>query len=86
VASGDTVILPETIDGHGIDKDEVSVRLGQPDERPIFVTGAKPGAALKVEIVRMTPSRKTGWTRAARGQRWIQNSSSGLPSREKVNA
>src|SRR3954454_144415 len=63
VASGDTVIT-ETIDAHGIDKDGVQ-RAPEPNPMngPIFVTGADPGAALKVEILRMTPIRATGCTR-----------------------
>ena len=45
-------------------------REPNPMNGPIFVTGAEPGDALKVEIVRMTPIRATGWTRGvARRQR-----------------
>src|SRR5690606_40422999 len=49
-----------------IDKDGVQ-RAPEPNPMngPIFVTGAEPGDALKVEILRMTPIRATGWTRAA---------------------
>jgi len=65
VASGDTVIT-ETLDAHGFDKDGIERgRDPNPMNGPIFITGAEPGDALKVEIVRMTPIRATGWTRAA---------------------
>jgi len=64
VASGDTVIT-ETLDAAGFDKDGVQRANGpNPMNGPIFVDGARPGDALKVEIVRMTPNRATGWTRA----------------------
>ena len=65
VASGDTIIT-ETIDAHGIDKDGVQ-RAPEPNPMngPISVTGAEPGDALEVEILRMTPIRAPGWTRAA---------------------
>ena len=36
-----------------------------PVSGPIWVEGAEPGDALKVEIVRMTPNRATGWTRSS---------------------
>lgn len=65
VASGDTVVT-ETIDAHGFDKDGVKrAPAPNPMNGPIFVTGAEPGDALKVEIVRMTPIRDTGWTFAS---------------------
>ena len=34
-----------------------------PQSGPIWVEGAEPGDALEVTIVRLTPSRETGWTR-----------------------
>ena len=57
IASGD-IVITETIDAHGIDKDGVQ-RAPEPNPMngPIFVTGAEPGDALKVEILRMTPIR-----------------------------
>jgi amidase len=65
VASGDTVIT-ETIDADGVDKEGVRRTTGpNPMNGPIFVEGAAPGDALKVEIVRMTPASATGWTRAS---------------------
>ena len=64
VADGDTVIT-ETIDASGLDKDEVQRWPGpNPMNGPIFVVGAEPGDALQVDIVRMTPIRERGWTRA----------------------
>lgn len=65
IASGDTVIT-ETLDAWGIDKDGQKRKDGpNPMNGPIFVEGAEPGDALKVEIIRMTPNRATGWTRTA---------------------
>jgi amidase len=62
VASGDTVIT-ETLDAGGFDKDGAQpTDSGNPMNGPIFVDGAMPGDALKVEIIRMTPNRATGWT------------------------
>ena len=86
IASGDTVIT-ETIDAHGIDKDGVQ-RAPEPNPMngPIFVTGAEPGDALKVEILRMTPIRATGWTRASLAGNVVDPEFvRGLPPREKVN-
>lgn len=65
IADGDSVIT-ETIDAAGIDKDEVQRWPGpNPMNGPIHVTGAEPGDALQVDIVRMTPIRARGWTRAS---------------------
>jgi len=65
LASGDTVIT-ETIDAHGFDKDGVQhAPEPNPMNSPIFVIDAEPGDALKIEILRMTPIRATGWTRVA---------------------
>ena len=65
VADGDTVIT-QTLDAAGYDKDGVNRASGpNPMNGPIHVTGAEPGDALCVEIVRMTPIRDRGWTRAA---------------------
>ena len=52
---------------------------------PIFVTGAEPGDALKVEILRMTPIRATGWTRASLAGNVVDPEFvRGLPPRDKV--
>ncbi|QQR36523.1 acetamidase/formamidase family protein [Devosia oryziradicis] len=65
IADGDSVVT-QTIDAAGIDKDEVQRWPGpNPTNGPIFVAGAEPGDALQVDIVRMTPIRERGWTRAA---------------------
>lgn len=65
IASGDTVVT-DTIDAGGWDKDRRK-RAPRPNPMngPIAVEGAEPGDALLVEIIRMTPNRDTGWTRAA---------------------
>jgi len=64
-ADGDTVVT-QTLDAAGFDKDGISRASGpNPMNGPIFVLGAEPGDALCVEIVRMTPIRDRGWTRAA---------------------
>jgi acetamidase/formamidase len=86
VASGDTVVT-ETIDAHGFDKDGVQ-RAPEPNPMngPIFVTGAEPGDALKVEILRMRPIRATGWTRAALAGNVVDPEFvRGLPPRDKTN-
>jgi len=64
VASGDTVIT-QTIDAGGYD--HLRVKRGSspnPMNGPIYVDGAEPGDALRVEIQRMTPTSDTGWTRS----------------------
>jgi acetamidase/formamidase len=86
IASGDTVIT-ETLDAHGFDKDGVQ-RAPEPNPMngPIFVTGAEPGDALMVEILRMMPIRTTGWTRASLAGNVVDPEFvRGLPLREKVN-
>lgn len=65
IADGDSVVT-QTIDAAGIDKDEVQRWPGpNPMNGPIAISGAEPGDALQVDIVRMTPIRERGWTRAA---------------------
>jgi acetamidase/formamidase len=65
IADGDSVIT-QTLDAAGFDKDGIQRASGpNPMNGPIFVTGTEPGDALCVEIVRMTPIRDRGWTRAA---------------------
>src|SRR5689334_16668909 len=86
VASGETVIT-ETIDAHGFDTEGVQ-RAPEPNPMngPIAVTGAEPGDALKVEILRMTPIRATGWTRASLAGNVVDPEFvRELPSRDKVN-
>lgn len=65
IASGDTVIT-ETLDAAGVDRHGISRMHGpNPMNGPIHVEGADPGDALQVDILRMTPIRDSGWTRAA---------------------
>lgn len=85
IASGDTVVT-ETLDAAGFDKDGVQ-RAGGPNPMngPIFIEGAQPGDTLKVEILRMTPNRATGWTRASLAGNVVDPETvRDLPSREKV--
>ncbi len=65
IADGDSVVT-QTLDAAGFDKDGINRASGpNPMNGPIFVTGAEPGDALRVQIVRMTPIRERGWTRSA---------------------
>lgn len=85
IASGDTIIT-ETLDAHGVDKDGVA-RAPEPNPMngPIFVEGAEPGDALKVEILRMTPIRASGWTRGALAANVVDPEfARGLPPRDKI--
>jgi amidase len=86
VDSGD-VVITETIDAHGFDKDGVRRAPGpNPMNGPIFVTGAEPGDALKVEILRMTPIRSTGWTYASLAGNVVDPETvRDLPPRDLVN-
>lgn len=61
-ASGD-IVVTETLDAHGKDRNGIA-RASSPNpvNGPIFVEGAEAGDALRVEILRMTPTRDTGWT------------------------
>ncbi|MBB3593254.1 acetamidase/formamidase [Rhizobium sp. BK529] len=64
IASGDTVVT-RTIDAWGYDENNVQRAHGpNPMNGPIFVEGAEPGDALKVEILEMKPTRDTGFTRS----------------------
>jgi len=86
IASGD-IVITETIDAHGIDKDGKE-RAPEPNPMngPIFVTGAEPGDALRVEILRMTPIRATGWTRGALAANVVDPEFvRGLPPRDKIS-
>ncbi len=58
-------MVTETLDAVGYDKDGVKQTSGpNPMNGPIFVEGAEPGDALKVEIISMIPTRATGFTRS----------------------
>ncbi len=83
IASGDTVIVP-TLDAGGFDHRNVQ-RAPRPNPMcgPIFVKGAEPGDALRVDIVRMSPTRPTGWTRAVVAANVVDPETvRGLPPRE----
>lgn len=86
VASGD-IVITETLDAWGFDKDGVQRQPGpNPMNGPIFIEGAAPGDALKVEILRMTPNRATGWTRSSLAGNVVDPESvRDLPSRETAN-
>jgi predicted RNA-binding protein with TRAM domain len=77
-------VITETIDAGGTDKDGKKRASGpNPMNGPIFVTGAQPGDALKVDIVRMTPVSATGWTRSSLAANVVDPESvRALPSRE----
>jgi amidase len=65
IADGDTVVT-RTLDAAGYDSDGIRRAHGpNPMNGPIFVEGAEPGDALKVEIVSMTSTRNSGFTRGA---------------------
>lgn len=65
VASGDTVVT-ETLDAAGVDASGRTRAVPpNPMNGPVFVEGAEPGDALRVEILRMDPARDSGWTRGA---------------------
>ncbi|RYE07833.1 MAG: acetamidase [Hyphomicrobiales bacterium] len=65
IDSGD-VVVTRTIDANGWDEHGNKVfKAGNPMNGPIAVSGAEPGDSLRVDILAMTPTRATGWTRAA---------------------
>ena len=64
IADGDTVVT-QTLDAAGHDREGVKqASRPNPMNGPIFVEGAEPGDALKVEIQSMVPIRDTGFTRS----------------------
>src|SRR5690606_25727591 len=76
----------ETLDAAGWNKDGVQVaQRPNPMNGPIHVEGAEPGDALKVEIIRMTPNRATGWTRGSLAANVVDPETvRELPSRDTV--
>lgn len=85
IASGDIVIIP-TLDASGVD-DRGRKRASSPNPMsgPIHVEGAEPGDALRVDIVRMTPTRATGWTRSTVAANVVEPESvRKLPPRRKT--
>src|SRR4029079_10074994 len=64
IADGDTVVT-RTIDAAGYDCEGLQRASGpNPMNGPIFIEGAEPGDALKVEILKMVPTRDSGFTRS----------------------
>lgn len=62
IGDGDTVVA-ETVDASGLDATETAVaQRPNPMTGPFFVEGAEPGDTLAVDIIRLTPNRRTGWT------------------------
>src|SRR5215216_7214133 len=83
VQPGDTVVM-QTLDARGVDL--AGAQRGEtpnPQSGPIWVDGAVPGDALEVRIVRLTPSRATGWTRYPLAPNVVDpERAAGLPDRE----
>lgn len=85
VASGD-IVVTETLDAAGYDKHGVARCPGpNPMNGPIYVDGAQPGDALRVDILRMTPNNANGWTRAAIAPNVVDPEAvAGLPPRDRT--
>ena len=85
VASGDTVVT-ETLDAAGIDgRGEQKASSPNPMNGPVFVEGAEPGDALKVEILKVEPARDTGWTRGALSANVVDpEAARELPPRDRI--
>ena len=85
IADGDSVIT-DTLDAAGFDSGGVNRASGpNPMNGPIYVEGAAPGDALRVDIVAMTPTRTTGWTRSVLASNVVDpDIIRGLPASEKV--
>jgi len=86
IADGD-IVITQTIDAAGYDKDGTARWPGpNPMNGPIFVSGAEPGDALAVEIIRLTPIRTTGWTRQVLAANVVDPERvRDLPPREKTD-
>ena len=86
VQPGDTVVI-QTLDALGFDRS--GMQRGErpnPQSGPIWVEGATPGDALEVRIVRLTPSRATGWTRYPLAPNVVDpERAAGLPDRETAS-
>lgn len=85
VASGD-IVATETIDAGGVDaRNRQVASRPNPMNGPIHVEGAMPGDALRVDILRITPARDTGWTRAALAANVVDPEfARGLPPRDRA--
>lgn len=65
IASGD-IVITDTLDAAGTDKEGLQkASRPNPMNGPIFVEGAEPGDALRVDILNIDFIRATGWTRSA---------------------
>jgi amidase len=86
VDSGDTLVV-RTLDAAGFDEHGHPAWHGpNPMNGPVFVRGARPGAALRVEIIRMTPTRPTGWTRGALAGNVVDPEAvRTLPTRDRID-
>jgi acetamidase/formamidase len=85
VASGDCVVTV-TLDAAGVDvRGERKAGGPNPMNGPVFVEGAAPGDALKVEILRVDPVRDTGWTRGALSANVVDpEAARALPARDRI--
>lgn len=84
-ADGDTLVT-HTLDAAGYDKDGVlKAAPPNPVNGPIFIEGAEPGDALRVDILRMTPIRATGYTNSVLAANVLDPAAvRSLPPRERV--
>ena len=65
IASGD-IVVTETLDAAGTNAlGEQKADRPNPMNGPIYVAGAEPGDALRVEILKIEPVSSKGWTRSA---------------------
>jgi amidase len=85
VADGDAVIA-ETLDAHGTDSSGKTRGLASnPMTGPIAIAGAMPGDCLAVEIVRITPTCSTGWSRSGLAWNVVEPAAvRDMPAREKT--
>ncbi len=85
VESGD-VVVTETLDAAGVDAHGRQKAVPpNPMNGPVFVAGAEPGDALRVEILRIDPARATGWTRGALSANVVDPEfARDLPPRDRV--
>ena len=85
VADGDTVVT-WTLDAHGFDQEYVQrAQSPNPMTGPFYVEGAEPNDSLAVRIVRITPTRGTGWTYSPLAPNVVDPSAvAALPRRQTV--
>jgi len=85
LSSGDTIIT-STADAHGFDSQmrEVAQRPN-PLTGPFFVDGAQPGDTLAVDLEKITPNRREGWSSNSIDPSIVDPSFAGaLPEKEYV--